>query len=127
MRFQALVCFSTLVVPLTLTVLYIVVLSTLPKLRRITWDNSFSLTVFEVAATQLGSISSPCESVEEVAFVACAAGEYFLERKDTFKPVDEALTSGNFPSLRRVRLYKDIPFDCFPILQSSGLLEWTRS
>ena len=127
MRFQTLVCLSVLVVQLALTVLYIVVLSTLPKLRRITWKNSASLALFQVAATQLGSISSPCESVEEVAFVACACREYFLERKDTFKPIDEALTSGNFPSLRRVRLYKDIPFDCFPILQSRGLLESANS
>ena len=127
MKFQALVCLNVLGMQLTLTVLYVVVLSTLPKLRRITWDNVGSLTVFEVAATQLGSISSPCESVEEVTFVAPAYREYLLERKDTFKPIDEALTSGNFPSLRRVRLYKDIPFDCFPILQSRGLLESANS
>ena len=46
--------------------------------------------------------------------------------KDHCKAIDKALTSDNFPSLRSVRLYEEIPFDYFPTLQSEGLLEVAR-
>ena len=104
-----------------------VVLSSLPKLRRITWQSDFSDVVFQVAATHLGLLISPCKHVEEVIFITLGSGDYDSMVKDYCKFIDEALTSDNFPSLRRVRLYKDIPTDCFPILQSCGLLEWTYS
>ena len=105
-----------------------VVLSSLPKLRRITWQSDFSDVVFQVAATHLGLLISPCKHVEEVMFIAQGSGTYDDSRvKDYCKSIDEVLTSDNFPSLRRVRLDKYIPTDWFPILQSRRLLELTNS
>ena len=83
--------------------------------------------IFQVAATQLGSISSPCKPVEEVMFRAESLKSGRAAQSKDCKLIDEALAGDNFPSLRRVRLYKDIPFDWFPILQSRGILESMNS
>ena len=80
------------------------------------------ITVLYIAATQLSSIDSPCK-VEEVKFAIWDEEGGYEQVKDHCKIIDEVLTGDNFPSLRRVQLFRMIPFECFPILQSRGLLE----
>ena len=115
-------CFSVLVLSPTDTDGALVVLSSLPKLRRLMWDNGYSKVIFQVTASQLGLITSPCKLVEEVIFLV-KGHAYDSRVREHCKLIDEALASDKFPSLRRVRLYEDIPLDCFPILQSRWLSE----
>ena len=96
-----------------------VVLSSLPNLRIIGWSSSRP-SIFQIAATQFCSICKPCKLVE--AFFMIINFHGYEGSKDHCQAIDEALTSDNFPSLRSVQLFQEIPFDYFPTLQSRNLL-----
>ena len=74
---------------------------------------------FEVAATQLSLIHSPCQIAEVHLDISCLNEEV----QDHCTAIDEALATDNFPSLRRVLLHYNTPYDYFPSLQSRGILE----
>ena len=104
------------------------ILSTLPNIHRIEWGGEETIDprynhfhLFHLVATQLCSISSPCQII--VVRLSPASWERSEHAKDHCKLIDEVLTGDNFPSLRHVQLYEKIPFDYFPILHSRGLLE----
>ena len=99
-----------------------VVLSSLPNLRRMkSWCGHSS--VFQIASTQLCSIREPCK-IEDIILVVSLTIEAkdYEKSRNYCKRIDEALTSDNFPSLRSVQLFREIPFDYFPTLQSRKLL-----
>ena len=80
-------------------------------------------SAFQIVATQLCSIREPCK-IEDLIFkdTSYIKEKDYEESRDYCKMIDEVLTSDNFPSLRSVRLYEEIPFDYFPTLQSRKLL-----
>ena len=100
----------------------------MPNLRRIKWQGTY-FRIFQIAATQIYSIHTPCKLEEVILDVSVHDSDGYEGSKDHCKVIDEALSSDNFPSLHSVQLYKDIPFDYFPTLQSRKLLsvyeEWT--
>ena len=102
----------------------LVTLSLFPKLRRISWSSMsrggpHDGFILQIAATQLCSAVSSC-GIEEVHLnIKTTDYEPF---KDCCKRIDETLTSDKFLSLRSVRLFKDIPGEYFPTLQSRRLL-----
>ena len=75
--------------------------------------------IFQIAATQFCSIRTPCKLIE---IILNFYQDEYQGSKDHCKAIDEALTSDNFPSLLSVQLYKKVPFDYFPTLQSRRLL-----
>ena len=97
-----------------------VVLSSLSNLRRIEWYGIHP-RIFQIAATQICSIHTPCKLVEVILSIACDPDGY-EGSKDHCKVIDEALTSDNFPSLCSVQLSELDLFDYFPTLQSRKLL-----
>ena len=82
---------------------------------------------FQIAAAQISSVREPCKTVEEVCLrIYDQDNEGYKQQKDYCTTIDKALAGDNFPSLRLVILYKDIPWDYFPILQSRNLLAATK-
>ena len=94
--------------------------SSLLNLRRIKWCSDHT-DFFQVVATQLCSIRSPCK-LAEVGFSISPVGGYG-QVKDHCKLIDEVLAGDNFPSLCCVQLRPNIPLDYFPNLQSRKLLK----
>ena len=78
--------------------------------------------IFQIAATQVCSIHTPCKLEEVILDVSVYDSDGYEGSKDHCKVIDEALSSDNFPSLRSVQLCRKIPSDYFPILQSRKLL-----
>ena len=74
--------------------------------------------IFQIAATQICSIHTPCKLEEVILDVSVYDSDGYEGSKDHCKVIDEALSSDNFPSLRSVQLDDEIPFDYFPTLQS---------
>ena len=104
---------------------YIIVqLSSFPNLHRISWSSSYrglshDSFIFQIAATQLGSVLSPCNIVEVhlgVDIVDYGPAAIYCNH------IDEALTSDNYPFLCSVQLFTRIPFHYFPRFQSRGIL-----
>lgn len=132
MKFLKLVCSGVFIHGIWFNSL-IVMLSSLPNIRRLTWgcremqiegwEYSYS-RVFHLAAAQLSSISSPCQIIEVTFHPVSMTG--YEKAEDHCKIIDEVLTSDNFPSLRRVLLLEQISFDYFPLLQSRKLLGLTK-
>ena len=98
----------------------LVVLSSLPNLRRIMWEG-FDSGLFHIAAIQLCLTRKPCK-LEEIIFQIYGLRVEKDESSEDCRMIEEALTSDNFPSLRSVQLCRKIPSDYFPILQSRKLL-----
>ena len=98
----------------------LVVLSSLPNLRKLEWKCSS----FQIAAAQISSVCEPCKTIEEVHLgISHIMIEVDEQEKDYCTVIDKALAGDNFPSLRLVILNKNILWDYFPILKSRNLLE----
>ena len=121
----------------------IVILPSLPNLRRIWWGWSgearwakvYCLNLLAIVAKQLGLITSPCKIIEMRFSISDLGG--LEEAKGQCRLIDEVLTGVNFPELRHVKLFHRLGgehfsseslyhgqlSEYFPILQSCGLLE----